>query len=485
MQLALFIAITFSAILFAGTKGNEDAKIESCPADSKIIENTCQCNFSSCTKPFCQYTLSMISNGTQIPGKCCPQYECIECPSDSKIEDLCPCAPGATIRNQKCECLDKEKHLVNGTCVCNAEQCSLPALCDSNSAQVYEKGECCKKYQCMPCPHDSYVTNRGSDLLDEMCVCYPCRTQCDYNQSIVIISKGKNIPGHCCDLYKCISHNDLPMKKCKEGTVFQENGHECKCENGLSKCVPKSDEMPKPCWRNNTIYNHNETWIEDRCTQCTCINGENKCISHFCDFDTEEINPLKNVNDIVTPTIATASTNHLLDTKVCPSMENCTKKCEKYRVNRQGCALCKCVPLFPPELLDRYNITKDEIIKAIEEHKKAVENADNLPKVDGKTPTVQNVEQDQFGVVEKIDCSNGVNSEVGFQTPNLVKSHSIIWLSLIISLLVVVAATFFLVKKCYGRRVGSFDISNEYKTVNNNNDHLISSHDEKFGPFSP
>lgn len=86
------------------------------------------------------------------------------------------------------------------------------------------------------CPDDSYHSNQTKQ---DQCLCYPCReTDCKGNQTTVIIRKGTQIPGTCCDLYHC---DDLHIKK--------------------------------SCEKDGKQYGHGDTWMEGVCTMYRCENG--------------------------------------------------------------------------------------------------------------------------------------------------------------------------------------------------------------------
>ncbi|KAJ8974352.1 hypothetical protein NQ317_009423 [Molorchus minor] len=87
--------------------------VESCPPDSILFEIECKCNPESCMKPPCLSTLTIAKNGSDVPGFCCPIYDCVDCSNDTLIDGRCPCAPEAVLNlKNQCECVDLEKQLV-------------------------------------------------------------------------------------------------------------------------------------------------------------------------------------------------------------------------------------------------------------------------------------------------------------------------------------------------------------------------------------
>lgn len=70
----------------------------------------------------------------------------VGCKNETLLEGKCPCAPGAVLNEDGiCECIDKERHLVNGECVCNPQQCELPKICDRKSLLTTIEDGCCRK----------------------------------------------------------------------------------------------------------------------------------------------------------------------------------------------------------------------------------------------------------------------------------------------------------------------------------------------------
>ncbi|XP_017771671.1 PREDICTED: cysteine-rich motor neuron 1 protein [Nicrophorus vespilloides] len=217
---------------------------------------------------------------------------------------------------------------------------------------------------CKTCPSDSHAYIYNDGQIEDKCVCFPCpKPSCPDNQILINKRKGQNIPGACCDLYECsnrsclvqgksINHNETFMSKSMPGV-------ECICKNGVSMCtsLEKPEEQkqdPKmPCFSGEKIYSHQDTWMEDSCTNCTCINGKPKCISHFCIVKTEF-------------------------KKMCPSMSNCTKTCDAgYKQNKNGCEICKCredpnnkyIKLTNLiQLLKELNLSESDAIDIIKEH---------------------------------------------------------------------------------------------------------------------
>ncbi|XP_050312338.1 cysteine-rich motor neuron 1 protein-like isoform X2 [Anthonomus grandis grandis] len=272
---------------------------DACPLDSLLKDNHCVCNPFSCQKPPCLSTLTLRTKGTEEPGSCCPIYTCEGCKNDTLLDGKCPCAPGATINHLGvCECVDKERHLVDGECVCNPRFCELPRLvCDRKSVPTTIEDGCCRKTRCVPCPLDSESTNLDTAELEDHCVCLPCVNDCGLNKTVVIKKKGTGFPGNCCDLYECRPLLVEKENDCVVGDIMYKNGEEwftdenqkCTCENGVSLCAAMMVEQPPlDCWDESVVYKHNETWLKEKgCTLCQCLNGEPKCISHYCDVPKE------------------------------------------------------------------------------------------------------------------------------------------------------------------------------------------------------
>ncbi|CAG9763868.1 unnamed protein product [Ceutorhynchus assimilis] len=149
------------------------------------------------------------------------------------------------------------------------------------------------------------------------------------------------------------------------------------------------------------MYKHNETWLKDRgCTFCTCLNGEPKCISHYCDFKERKIDenisiPIpclfdgksyahgENVSLVEQCKLCTCDngTMSCLD-QSCPDKEvsilgecqplfDCNKRCSNgFRINKKGCEICKCNPSNSNSLLSKYNITYSELLDLLNDYKR-------------------------------------------------------------------------------------------------------------------
>ncbi|XP_066260266.1 cysteine-rich motor neuron 1 protein-like isoform X1 [Euwallacea similis] len=403
--------------------------IEACPPDSKLIDDACTCNPDSCVKPPCLSTLELVLNGTNEPGNCCPLYSCVGCKNETLIEGLCPCVPGATLNSRGvCECVDKERHLIDGECKCNPQQCELPEICDRKSVPTMVEDGCCRKTRCVPCPQDSESTNLETDELEDHCVCLPCINDCGLNKTVDIKKKGTGFPGNCCDLYEC--KPKVEEMDCVVGDIIYKNGddwstdykQQCMCKNGFSLCHSKVEEPPlQNCWDEAVMYRHNDTWLKDRgCTICTCLNGELKCISHYCDFKESQIknngtasctkdnrlyNHLENWTEVDECSECFCENGEITCTSrpcedpkessnvgECQTLFNCNKQCANgLRINKKGCEICKCNPSkVSPELLTKYNITLGELLNILEDYSKSrtsTSASDESSSLEGSTST--------------------------------------------------------------------------------------------------
>ncbi|KAJ8929278.1 hypothetical protein NQ314_018032, partial [Rhamnusium bicolor] len=378
--------------------------IEACPPDSILSNDFCICNPESCVKPSCLSVLTVAVNSSDLPGSCCPIYDCVDCRNDTLIDGKCPCAPGAVLDSKnQCECIDEEKHLVNGECICNPLQCKIPPLCDRKSVPVTIEEGCCKKTICKPCPADSESTKLEGDEIEDLCVCLPCKNDCGRNETIVIKKYGSGFPGNCCDLYECKKVEAI--KGCHVGDIFYANGEkwftndaqECKCQNGLSLCS-SLEEKSQSCFKDNKIYKHLEKWTkEDGCTYCSCMNGEEKCISHYCEVRESQIQNndaqsclkeghvyqhLESWTEKDKCTYCTClngidkCTQYFCDNETtikkneCQPLANCNKTCiNGFKINKKGCEICKCNNVkFTQEILNKYNITMKDLLTIVEDY---------------------------------------------------------------------------------------------------------------------
>lgn len=380
---------------------------ESCPADSILSGDVCKCNPDSCLKPPCLSVLSVAKNGSDLPGSCCPIYDCVDCKNDTLVDGRCPCAPEAVLNSKnQCECIDKEKHLVKGECVCNPLQCKFPILCDRKSVRITIREGCCNKTICKSCPSDSESTHLESDEIEDVCVCLPCKTECGPNRTVEIKKRGTGFPGNCCDLYECKEIDE--MKGCNVDDVFYKNGEEwstadmhqkCKCQNGLSLCSNIIEQTLQSCFKDHKIYKHGANWTkEDGCTYCTCMNGEEKCISHFCEVKESQIQNndsqpclmevhiyqhleswrekdgctyCKCINGEVKCTQEICNKNPDIKKNECQPLANCNKTCiNGFKINKKGCEICKCNGMkFPHNILEKYNITMEDLVTILENYK--------------------------------------------------------------------------------------------------------------------
>lgn len=241
----------------------------------------------------------------------------------------------------ECVCQNPRQRInENNQCVCDLSQCPSAPMSDCVILNPGKDCEC-PTYQCDQdgatvetgepkddiCPDDSYHSNQTKK--DE-CLCYPCReTDCKDNQTTIIIRKGTQTPGTCCDLYHC---DDLHIKKsCEKDGKQYGNGDTwvegaCtmyRCENGIIfQELKEGCENSHLCFSKGIFYSNGDTWSEDECTNCTCVNGSAKCMAHFC-------------KDLPAVTIRPRDE--------CPYLLDCQKQCAfGYRLNRQGCEICKC-----------------------------------------------------------------------------------------------------------------------------------------------
>ncbi|KAF5290693.1 hypothetical protein FQR65_LT01983 [Abscondita terminalis] len=333
---------------------------EPCPPDSGQLEGECKCDHTLCDKPPCATTLVQLTNLTDTPGSCCPTYSCEGCEKDDEIDGLCPCLPGAILRfGRKCECANSYDTFINGTCECDIDKCPLPDLCDKGSVGVKEFDGCCERVKCIVCPEDSYSTLNNDPSVEDKCVCFPCPpTTCRENQSLRILRKGKNVPGTCCDFYSCNNGCTVNGTMYEDGESWSSGDGKCKCQNGISHCSPiDRNKLFKPCLSGDKVYHHLESWIEDSCTNCTCENGNSKCIAHMCDI---------HISEVKSPI-----------TVECPSLSTCKKVCEHgFRLNKQGCEICKCkiekVIQNKSSKLDmllvEYNLTEDDVVNMVKDY---------------------------------------------------------------------------------------------------------------------
>lgn len=322
--------------------------MESCPSDSTYVGGICKCNPEYCSKPPCLTTLKIEKFGIDKPGNCCTTYTCDGCTENDRINGKCPCAPNATLNNEnRCECIDPYRTLSDkNVCECDERKCNLPQICDKGSVPTKILDGCCYKTKCITCPPDSYPTTNYSDEVEDKCICFKCKEmECNDNETVVIQKRATGTPGMCCDLYTC---ERIQNPTCLIGNISYPEGDSwetaeemCKCYKGIALCSKSNRSLPEQsCFDDGKIYHDNETWIMDACTNCTCLNGTKKCISHLCQL---------NVNHI--------------GTFDCPPLDDCSKNCPNgFTTDKQGCKMCKCSKDQQLEdILYEYNISKSEL----------------------------------------------------------------------------------------------------------------------------
>lgn len=331
--------------------------IETCPHDSILVAESCKCNIDSCVKPSCLYELVLTSNGTEIPGKCCPTYSCTGCSNDTAINDECPCAPDAFLVDNICTCQDPYKSLKNNECICDPNLCELPQLCDDRSVAVTDKEGCCSKTKCIKCPEDSYKAPQNHNgEFEDICVCYPCQSkkECGSGEKVEIVEKGTGFPEHCCDLYIC--EPDFSKKTCEtdddvvyaEGAKWETKDLQiCECKNGLSFCKSSGKESFNPCHEEGAVYQHLQTWARDSCTNCSCMDGAVKCVAELC-----------------------ATGIGIINKAGCQPVINCEKVCHHgFMMDEQGCKICECsLESEYDDILQTFNISKSKLYKIVEEY---------------------------------------------------------------------------------------------------------------------
>ncbi|KRT85743.1 hypothetical protein AMK59_1458, partial [Oryctes borbonicus] len=398
-----------------------------CPPDSELIDDICKCNVDLCPLPSCDKFLTIVRNGTDNPGNCCPLYTCDNCTAEAYPNGTCACGEGAFLNEEEvCECIDPHKTIVGDVCVCDPAKCELPLLCDTHSVEVKVVKGCCVQTVCRPCPEDSYPKNFQSDEIEDKCICFPCPdTQCNETHVPHILQRGRNVPTQCCDLYECVP-KDTTSQQCVVNELVYEDGEwwvtddkqNCTCHNGVALCNEPltADVLVKHCLHNDTSYPHLASWTEDTCTNCTCLHGIPKCIAHLCNVTESVVKKYKecqyedrsyqHLESWVTKECLkcdcyngelrcephNCSSTSIDTRKDCLPLDNCKRSCKNgYKVNRRGCAVCKCrivaSVVEKDSLLDTYmkdhNLSANDILELLNEKSERKEKPveDMIPKI--------------------------------------------------------------------------------------------------------
>ncbi|XP_074028042.1 cysteine-rich motor neuron 1 protein isoform X2 [Leptinotarsa decemlineata] len=489
--------------------------IEACPPDSVVSEDSCKCDPNSCSKPPCLSELILATNGSDLPGQCCPAYSCVGCANETMIDGKCPCATGAVIMGHTCVCVDRGKSLIDGKCVCNPLQCPMPQLCNKTSVAVTVTDDCCKKTICQPCPSDSESTNLEGGELEDHCVCLPCKTDCGNNKTVVIKKHGSGFPGNCCDLYECKKSEETIG--CFYGEEFYENGKEwltldsqiCKCNNGLSLCSKAKEREAQSCFMDNKLYHDSESWTrEDGCTECVCKSGIEQCISHFCDVKESHIQKnhfcLKNnhiyqhteswteadgctkctcINGDESCSSDLCEEQTTMKLAECQPLSNCNKTCiNGFKINKKGCEICRCnIVRLGQDILFKYNISLNELIGMLDEYKNKRTSTPSISSTTTSTTTTTTIKSEieltssttrPFVVVNRANFLEDTSSTTPEPVVVPADAGKEPWVYIAIPVLAGGIFIFVIAIMCVykSRRNSSIDLTHcQYHNVNNNN----------------
>ncbi|MCP9260814.1 Cysteine-rich motor neuron 1 protein [Dirofilaria immitis] len=135
--------------------------------------------------------------------------------------------------------------------------------------------------------------------------CYPLVPVCEKGLERVLIRKGINEPGHCCDIFEC-KEPECPNDSIRAASYVPAGtccpiSPECRCRASI--CMPAScpegdgtpgrccdqftcengdDILNKRCPYNGEIYNDGEQWHTNSCEQCKCKGGIALCSKMTC-----------------------------------------------------------------------------------------------------------------------------------------------------------------------------------------------------------
>ncbi|CAD5224120.1 unnamed protein product [Bursaphelenchus okinawaensis] len=289
------------------------------PSDDKCCpEARCECDYAMCetlNKSCPQNTKKfLLRKGSNVPGMCCDQFECRQ--------------PGFHCGRVRCS-------IYQGL--------DLFTECPSDSfrPEAYiPEAACCPIYPDCKC--------KGS-------VCPP--VQCNQDEDVVIIRRGTQSPGSCCDIFECRQKdNGMVTETCThDGRQYLSgeqwnlpNCRTCWCDSGVSLCktlecpviaehctwieIPDGECCPQCQGCTDEFGRHNifDVWIKDDCTNCTC--GDN--------FKTECVKPLCKCGESTKPGKCCTECE---ETTVCPSLLDCELRCQHgFEKDDNGCDQCIC-----------------------------------------------------------------------------------------------------------------------------------------------
>ncbi|CAD5231985.1 unnamed protein product [Bursaphelenchus xylophilus] len=324
-----------------------DSSVPVCTEDSHLVlippsdnaccpKAQCECDYATCE------TLSnkcpnntkryLMRKGGNNPGMCCDQFECRQ--------------PAFYCGRVRCS-LYRDLDLFT----------ECPG--DSYRPQEYiPQGSCCPIFPECQC--------KGS-------VCPPVR--CGKNEKVVMIRRGTQSPGACCDIFQClVDSNSTTDQSCFfEGKTYAsgDNWHyepcqTCWCNNGVSMCtslecpsvarhcswieIPDGECCPicRGCIDDLGKHKVNESWAVDGCTNCTCSEDfKIQCQKSLCSCDgSERSNPCC----LECP-----------GEETCPNMDHCDLRCiHGLKRDAEGCEECICASENPKEDVVLYNKCNDQ-----------------------------------------------------------------------------------------------------------------------------
>lgn len=279
-----------------------------------------------------------------------------------------------------------------GSCLCDPFRCQVPR-CDAASHELVLRrkatgrpGECCDIYECVyagancslvkcpshddfRCPVDSYtlpsvLSPDGCCFRPQGCACLPTPcppAHCPPGERLQILQDGDGTPDRCCTKFHCIKEGEPTCQyngiEYVEGDTWKVNKcTSCTCKGNVTSCSSVQCNVTSHCKRmevpegeccevctgcmssSGAAYDNGETWQENDCTTCSCIEGVARCQAELCAVQCT--NP-RMVSGQCCPHCDEPLT--VTTPPECPSLDDCPHVCVNgHRKDANGCFICDC-----------------------------------------------------------------------------------------------------------------------------------------------
>ncbi|XP_012055817.1 PREDICTED: cysteine-rich motor neuron 1 protein-like [Atta cephalotes] len=349
--------------------------VDDCPQDSVPNENGGGCKCADCPPHKCrpgQQAVLVRGSFSDIPGNCCPRYNCVPSDHHHRTESFCP-----------------EDSVLTDDGICKCVPTCPPPKCRSGqrpievrAAKPETPGSCCPLHDCRPsdpiswakaeekpqnCIHEGVSRKLGEEWKQNDCITCVCNEDGIASCQTTMCKSCENAippdPGECCPHCppptnstfdpdeSCKMSLDNCKMKCYHGfRTDKDNCPICECADDLEvDLVP--DVLPEDykvcpelphCGLNCDLVKD-----EDGCSVCACqtpsrypspnvttpdtVNDKKICPEVKCDLHCELV---MDENDCTFCECKPSS---------CPPLLGCRKRCSfGFKTNKRGCPICRC-----------------------------------------------------------------------------------------------------------------------------------------------